>query len=222
VTVFMSMVQRLKKMRVIIALMASVWCALVLSGCSSTSDPNAGSGYRFPGDGAAPQAPLPTMQSTVLRVNDMITVTFSDVPNPPGLQEIRARIPASGVLTLHYNVQVSAVGKTIPELEREIRDAYVPKLFKQLTAIVRSEERFFFVGGEVKTPNRYPLQADLTVLRAIDAAGSFTDFANRKKIELRRENGQRFFINESKAKENPALDLPVLANDHIIVKRSIW
>jgi len=75
--------------------MASVWCALVLSGCSSTSDPNAGSGYRFPGDGAAPQAPLPTMQSTVLRVNDMITVTFSDVPNPPGLQEIRARIPAS-------------------------------------------------------------------------------------------------------------------------------
>ena len=218
----MSMVQRLKKTRAFIALMASVVCALALSGCSSTSDPNvAEGGFRFPSDGSAPQAPRPAMQSTVLRVNDMITVSFSDVPSP-GLTEIRARIPASGMLTLHYNVQVKAVDKTIPELEHEIRESYVPRLYKNLTAIVRSEERFFFVGGEVKTPNRYPLQADLTVLRAIDAAGSFTDFANRKKIELRRENGQRFFINERKAKENPALDLPVLANDHIIVKRSIW
>ena len=195
--------------------------AASLSGCSS--DPNvAQGGYHFPGEaGTPPQAPQtpPPMQSSLLRIGDMITVNFSDVPNPPGLAEVRARIPTDGMLTLHYNVRVKAAEKTIPELEREIREAYVPKLFKQLTAIVRSEERFFFVGGEVKTPNRYPLQADLTVLRAIDAAGSFTDFANRKKIELRRENGQRYFIDERKAKENPALDLPVLANDHIIVKR---
>jgi len=192
-----------------------------LTGCG-TADPNRKEGYQFPGEGSATAPPPLSRVSSALRVGDMITITFSDVPNPPGLQPILSRIPTSGMMTLHYNVQVAAAGKTIPELEAAIREAYVPRLFKQLTAIVRSEERFFFVGGEVKTPNRYPLAADLTVLRAIDAAGSFTDFANRKKIELRRENGQRFFIDERKAKENPALDLPVLANDHIIVKRSIW
>jgi protein involved in polysaccharide export with SLBB domain len=206
----------LKIFRAIISVAALALLMAGVTGCGSHEP------YRFPGDGLPTPAPISSMQSTVLRVNDMISITFSDVPNPPGLQEIRSRIPASGMLTLHYNVQVAAAGKTIPELEKEIRDAYVPRLFKQLTAIVRSEERFFFVGGEVKTPNRYQLAADLTVLRAIDAAGSFTDFANRRKIELRRENGQRFFIDEKKAKENPALDLPVLANDHIIVKRSIF
>jgi len=171
---------------------------------------------------ATPAPAAAPMQSSMLRVGDMITISFSDVPVPPGLAEIRARIPANGMLTLHYNVQVKAADKTIPDLERDIRDAYVPRLFKQFTAIVRSEERFFFVGGEVKTPGRIQLQADLTVLRAIEAAGSFTDFSNRRKIELRRENGQRFFIDERKAKENPALDLPVMANDHITVKRRIF
>jgi protein involved in polysaccharide export with SLBB domain len=213
---------RLKKVCAFVSTMVGLALLMAgLTGCG-TGDPNTKEQFHFPGDSSATPAPISAMQSSVLRVNDMITITFSDVPNPPGLQEIRSRIPTSGMLTLHYNVQVSAAGKTIPELEKEIREAYVPRLFKQLTAIVRSEERFFFVGGEVKTPNRYPLQADLTVLRAIDAAGSFTDFANRRKIELRRENGQRFFIDEKKAKENPALDLPVMANDHIIVKRSIW
>lgn len=196
---------------------------VALTGCE-TAGPNPKEGYHFPGDSSAAPVPAPIapMQSSVLRVNDMISITFSDVPSQQALTEVRSRIPASGVLTLHYNVQVTAAGKTIPELEKEIREAYVPRLFKQLTAIVRSEERFFFVGGEVKTPSRYPLQADLTVLRAIDAAGGFTDFANRRKIELRRENGQRFLIDERKAKENPVLDMPVLANDHIYVKRSIF
>jgi len=160
--------------------------------------------------------------SSVLRVGDMVTVSFSDMPRDGGLPEIRARIPGDGMLRLHYNIRVQAAERSIPDLERNIRDAYVPKLYKQLTAIVRSEERFFFVGGQVRSPSRLPLQSDLTVLRAIDAAGGFTDFANRRRIELRRENGARVIVNERKARQNPALDLPVLANDHIIVEHSPW
>ena len=166
---------------------------------------------------AVPVSP-PSGSSSVLRVGDMVIVSFSDVPQE-GLREIRARIPGDGMLRLHYNIRVQAADRPIPHLERDIRDAYVPKLYKQLTAIVRSEERFFFVGGQVRSPSRLPLQSDLTVLRAIDAAGGFTDFANRRRIELRRENGARVLVNERKARQNPALDLPVLANDHIIVER---
>jgi protein involved in polysaccharide export with SLBB domain len=65
------------------------------------------------------------------------------------------------------------------------------------------------------------VQANLTVLRAIDTAGGFTDFAKRRQIELRRENGDRIYIDEKKAREDSVLDLPVLANDHIIVNRRL-
>src|SRR5687767_6681521 len=59
-----------------------------------------------------------------LRVGDLIIVTFSDQATPPPRQELN--IPDTGFVTLPYNVKVQAVGRTTTELERDIRDAYVP------------------------------------------------------------------------------------------------
>lgn len=206
----------LDRMKRLLNVLTLACAAIGLAGCAS-NNPNADGGFQFPGENA--QKPLGA--SSMLRVGDMITVNFSDVPTP-GLQEIKARIPDDGMLTLHMNIRVKAAEKTIPQLEKDIREAFVPRYFRQLTAVVRAEDRWFFVGGEVRTPNRYQLVGELTVLRAIETAGGFTDYAKRTKIELRRENGERYLINERKAKENPALDLPVMANDHITVKRRIF
>ncbi len=189
-----------------------------------------------PSDAASVPAPAPAdsdqaptsaptkapMTSSKLRVGDMVTISFSDVP-APGLQFIQARIPDDGMLTLHYSVRVKAAGLTIPEVERDIRAAYVPRLFRNLTAIVRTDERGdFYVGGEVKMPNRFPLRGDMTVLRAIDSAGGFTEFANHNKIELRRQDGTRVWLSEKKVSDGKAVDLPVMPNDHITVKRRIF
>src|SRR5438552_16782395 len=38
-------------------------------------------------------------------------------------------------------------------------------------------ERWYFVRGEVRSPNRYPFVGPTTVLKAISAAGDLTDFA---------------------------------------------
>jgi protein involved in polysaccharide export with SLBB domain len=65
----------------------------------------------------------------------------------------------------------------------------------------------------------------MTVLRAIQSAGDFTYFANRKKIKLIRENSQKFEINRYKAIEDPTqYDLPVYPNDQIIVHKryGLW
>jgi protein involved in polysaccharide export with SLBB domain len=205
--------------------LSSIFAALALAvtvlvtGCAH-SDPNTSS-YRFPEEGTSGSVPAIPTSSSTLRIGDMITVSFSDLPSP-GIPEVKARIPADGMLTLNYNVRVQAAGRTIPQLEQEIRAAFVPKYYRQLTAIVRAEDRAFYVGGEVRTPNRFPLLGEVTVLRAIETAGSFTDYANRNKIELRRENGQTFMLSEKEIKKNPALDLPVLANDHIRVHRRIF
>jgi len=130
-------------------------------------------------------------------------------------------IPDGGMITLPFNVHVQAIDKTTTQLEKDIRDAYVPSLFVNLTVSVKTEQRAFIVDGEVKNPGRQQYIGEMTVLRAIGTAGGFTDFANKKKIELRRLGGQKFYINYWKALDDDKLDLPVYPNDHIVVRRSI-
>ncbi len=151
----------------------------------------------------------------------MVTVSFSDIPLP-GMPEVKQRIPDDGKLSLPLDISVQAVGKTGYQLEQEIKALYVPKYFVRLTVSVKSDERWYYVGGEVRTANRYVYSGDLTVLRAIDTAGGFSDFANRKKIELRRANGQNYIINQNDAIKDQRKDLPVFPNDQIIVHKRFW
>ena len=206
-------------------------CAALLAGCFSDPNPQE---RVFPSVSGAPTegaaAPSPATNAfkafeeglSVLRVGDPLTISFTDLPFVNSMHDQKVRIPEGGTITLPYNVRVVAAGKTAPQLEKDIRDAYVPKLYVNLTAIVNTEERFFYVDGEVKQPGRQIFSGELTVLRAIGTAGGFTDFANRRKIQLRRQNGQVFYINWNKALEHPEVDLPVYPNDHIVVNRSIF
>lgn len=222
--------------------------ALMLAGCGGTqyaSDPvNPAQPFAFPGQSAPayagtqsqapsvapspalPQAPVPyadvavnpnVMSSSRLTSGDLVKVTFTDIPNPPQPMEIR--IPEDGRITLIYNMNVYAIGKTVSQLQDEIRSLYVPKYFVRLTVNIKTDDRVYFVGGEVRAPARQAYIGDITVLRAIDTVGGFTDFANRKKIELRRANGEVHYINWDKARKNQKLDLRVYPNDQIIVHR---
>ncbi|MBI5115659.1 polysaccharide biosynthesis/export family protein [Candidatus Poribacteria bacterium] len=52
--------------------------------------------------------------------------------------------------------------------------------------------QYFFVSGQVKSPGRYVLEPDTTVLKAITMAGGFTEIASVKRTKiLREENGAR-------------------------------
>jgi protein involved in polysaccharide export with SLBB domain len=165
---------------------------------------------------ANPNVP-PVNQSGRLGSGDVLRIIFSDVPQPP--QPVEIRIPEDGRITLPYSITVYAIGKTVSQLQDEIRNQYVPKLFVRLTVNIKTEDRFYYVGGEVRAPARQMYNGDLTVLRAIDSVGGFTDFAQRKKIELRRANGEVHNINWEKARKNPKLDLKVYPNDQITVPR---
>lgn len=226
-----------------LALAACLATAFLLTGCGSpqyAEDPvNPPKPFAFPGQqgypttpgtpipgtqGAVPMAPvnvnpdyMPQSGAGILRVGDLVRVSLLDIPQPPPPIEIR--IPEDGRITLPWNITVDARGKTVSVLQDEIRRAYVPKLFVHLTVNIKTEERFFFVGGEVRGSGRQPYLGDMTVLRAIDTAGGFTDFAQRKKIELRRANGQVHVINWDKARKSPKLDLQVYPNDQVMVPR---
>jgi len=171
----------------------------------------------------APQTPTPPHTfAEALSVGDSVTVSFSDLP-PPGLLPVTQRIGNDGKLTgLPFDVKVVAAGKTIAQLQEAIRAAYVPGYFKFMTPSVKSEERVFFVEGEVKLASRLNYLSEMTVLRAITSAGGFTDFANRKKIELHRATGEKKVVNWYKAIEDSKQDLPVFPNDQIIVRKKLY
>ena len=79
------------------------------------------------------------------------------------------------------------------------------------------QQRYFFVKGEVRAPNRYAYGGGLTVSKAIASAGDFTEEANRKKVILVRANGGgKFTINLARVDEP---DPKVYPGDQIIVPR---
>ena len=165
----------------------------------------------------------PAQTTSKLGVGDLLTVNFSDVPKDSMPHEQQHRIGDDGLITLPLNVQVTAAAKTPTQLQQEIRKAYVPKYFVNLTVVVKAQDRFVYVDGEVKVPNRQFHIDGLTVLRAISTAGGFTDFANRKKIEVRRsQGGKTEIVNWFKALKNPKLDPPLYVNDQVYVHRGIW
>jgi len=177
-----------------------------------------------PSPGAPPTTvPVPAHTfAEVLSVGDSVTISFSDVP-PPGLLPVTQRIGNDGKINgLPFDVKVAAAGKTITQLQEAIRAAYVPRYYVFMTPSVKSEERVFFVEGEVKLASRLPYLSEMTVLRAITSAGGFTDFANRKNIELHRATGEKLTINWYKAIEDPKLDKPVFPNDQIIVRKKLY
>ena len=76
-----------------------------------------------------------------------------------------------------------------------------------------------FVGGEVKREGPNPYLPGMTVLKAIQHAGGFTEFANRKKVRITREDGRQETINCDKAVKNPKFDKPIYPDDRIDVPR---
>ena len=167
-----------------------------------------------------PPPPPPTgTMGPVLRVQDMVTIEWFDTPSP--IPQFKERIREDGKLILPLNVTVQAAGRTTAQLQDDIRSAYVPKYYHHLTISVKTDERVYFVGGEVRVPNRQFYQEGITVLRAVDTAGGFSDFANRKNIELRRSNGEIIKVDWKKAMKNPKLDPVVYPNDQIIVHKRV-
>jgi len=156
----------------------------------------------------------------LIHVGDSLTVIFSDLPTTQ--PQLQVQVDENGKITLIENQTFTAAGKTRAELEREIRVRYVPDKFKKMTVTITRPERLFYVGGEVKNPGRQSYIGPITVLKAIQSAGDFTDFAQRKRVKLTRLNGKSETINAFKAREHPELDLPVFPGDTIHVPRRIF
>jgi polysaccharide biosynthesis/export protein VpsN len=199
---------RTVKLGVLICLAGAV-LILGVTGCGS------------PGSGAPrePRPPAPEgLGADQLFPGNRISIIFYGPasPPPPHQEQIRE----DGFITPPLlREPVQAAGKTIGQLQKELHDLYVPAFFKALTVTVRNEERYYFVGGEVRLPGQKQYLSEMTGLKAVQAAGDFTDFANRSNVQIIRSDGRTESFNARTALRDPSQDPPIYPGDVINVPR---
>jgi len=159
--------------------------------------------------------------SDLLEPGNPITISFSGLSTVP--LPFTCRIREDGTITPPYlNKQIKAAGKTIGALEQELEIEYVPKIYRTINVTIRTAERFYFVGGEVRQPSRQPYIGRITVSQAIQSAGDFTDFADQRKVRVFRSNNKVQIVDCKAALEDPTKDLLIYPGDRIVVDSKLF
>lgn len=77
------------------------------------------------------------------------------------------------------------------------------------------------IGGDVRSPQLLDYADDLTLMRAIMAAGGLTEYANQKQVRLTRD-GKVIILNLQEIRKDPSKDIPLQPGDSIDVPQSFW
>jgi polysaccharide export outer membrane protein len=161
--------------------------------------------------------PVPVQR--ILSRGDRIMISLRGIPRP---EEIKNVIDGLGEVTLPFISQVRVSGLTTSEAERLIETKYIDGgFYRNINAIVVAEDKVYFVQGEVSRQGKFTMSGDVTLLQAITEAGGYTPFANRKNVKVIRGD-QVLFYNARDIADGKLNDPPVLADDIIVVQRSVF
>ena len=171
--------------------------------------------------GGTSDVPLPVNSADSLEPGNQITITFSGLSTIP--VPYICRIREDGTISPPYlKNPVTAAGKTFGELESELEQAYVPDIYKTINVTIKTADRFFYVGGEVRQPSRQIFIGRITVTQAIQSAGDFTDFADQRSVRVIRASGEVDIVDCKAALDDPTKDLTVYPGDNIVVDRRLF
>jgi len=153
-----------------------------------------------------------------LRAGDNLVVQLQSILDPA---DIQAQIDDQGFISLRYIGQIKAEGLTESALADKIRRTYTEKkIYPKVDVSVSVTQRFIYVGGEVGRPGRVAWSPDLTLTKAVQAAGGFGLYADKKGVLLSRDN-RSFRVNAKNAERFPSSDPKLYPGDSITVNRSM-
>lgn len=155
----------------------------------------------------------------VIGGNDVLTITVWKDPTLSGTFLVRpdgmismplvGDVQASGLTPLHLGDQIGA------KLKKYIQDPNVSVVVAQI------HSKIVYLLGEITKTGPVEMTPGMTLLEAISSAGGVTEFANKNKIYiLRDENGKRQRIPvhyKDALKGNRTFDLVLEAGDTIVV-----
>ena len=156
-------------------------------------------------------------------VDDVLSISVS------GHDDLKtiAPVASDGLISFPYIGRVCVKGMSLPDIEREISqklaDGYIKYPVVSVT-LSTSKSLKFFVYGAVKSPGRYLLEDDLTVLKALSAAGGIAPDGLYGDIKIRRKQKDTQEYKEINIALNGAVkedcangDMPVQAEDIVVV-----
>lgn len=175
------------------------------------------SGFR----GALVAQTLPTdNKEYVISANDTLEIVVFGEPD----LSITTKVPVDGNINFPLLGSVKAAGLTVRELEREIfqlleKDYLVSP---QVSIFVKEYGKISVsVLGQVRMPGTYQVRDNFTFSQAVALVSGFTDAADTSNVKLVRleGNGKRTYeINAEEVLKNIAADIPLKAEDTIIVE----
>lgn len=187
---------------------AALFAFAILPGCNNPGGPT----------GSNPKIP-DTTSAAGLRAGDSLVIAIQGVPDPTSNN---VQIDDRGLISLPYIGTLEASGLTTAGLSQKIRETYLSKkIYTSVDVSVTVTERYVYVGGEVVRPGRIVWTPDLTVAKAVQAAGGFTLYAKEARVSLVRESNA-YTINVPLAQRNPADDPRLLPGDSIQVPKSAF
>lgn len=136
----------------------------------------------------------------IVEPGDVLLVQPAAIDSPVHLPGDQTVLP-DGTIQLGSYGQIVVAGKTVPQIEADVRAQIDAQMKLELQTKTEPEKResgpitvrlvtrvskVYYVLGEVNAPGAFPLQGRETVLDAILAAGGLNDRASRKFITLSR------------------------------------
>ncbi len=183
--------------------------SLGVTGCETTS--------------SSPTAVNPSLpegaSSAQLRPGDALVISLQGIPDP---SQHNVQIDDEGIITLPYIGGIEVRGLTTSQLSSKIKSNYIEQNFyRAIDVSVTVTERYVYVGGEVQSPGRIEWTPDLTMTKAIQAAGGFTLYAKETAVSVVRDQSA-YTLDAKLAQRSPAEDPRLLPGDSLQIDRSAF
>ncbi len=160
-----------------------------------------------------------------LHLSDKLEI---QMPFAPQYNETTTVQP-DGRISLREVEPVRVLGKTLPEAESLIADAYRGILNKPVVSVLLQDfqKPSFYASGEVGRPGRYEILSDITLIQALsEAGGLLNERARKKEIIVFRPQGNGTYeskvidVKQMLDAKGPGEDYAILPGDVIYVPQN--
>jgi polysaccharide export outer membrane protein len=196
-----------RPLRIALTALASALSLWLVAACNTTS--------------STAENPRIPEASTIaqLRPGDSLNIALLGVPDA---SSHAVQIDEQGLVSLPFVGALQAAGMTTADLSQRVRQTYIEKKFYTTVDVsVTVTERFVYVGGEVSHPGRIVWTPDLSLSKAVQAAGGFTLYARQSRVNLVRERTS-YLIDVVLAQKDPSQDPKLTPGDSVQVPRSAF
>ena len=173
------------------------------------------------------KAKEPHLTEYTLGIDDVVQINILQ----PEELSTAVTVAPDGSISFPYIGNVRVKGLTLTQTQEEIQTRLADGYMKYpliSVALKASRSRKFFVYGEVIKPGTYPIEENVTVLRAISMAGGFTKYGSSNRVKVLRvkkdEPGYEIMKINMKAVMDGKLeeDIILQTEDIVVVSEGIF